>query len=97
MLRRVSPKECCGCDSDDGEGFAVQGEHAANDGRVGGVFLLPQAMAHDGDGKSAGLIISSGERAAGESCQAEHGEVVAGHKFARIALGQFGTALSPDA
>ena len=79
-------KEPGRCDADDGEGFVVEGEDGPDEGRVGTVPLLPDAVAHHRHRWRPRFVIRGGEEASRGGPDPKHREVVAGDELAPIAL-----------
>jgi hypothetical protein len=96
VAQRIA-KETGRSDSHHGKWLVIQVEDATDNGRIGIVLLLPQAVAHDDDRRRAGLVIRGRERASSISCDAEHGEVIAGYELSRITAGRLRAARPPDA
>jgi hypothetical protein len=78
-------------DSHNCERFFVYIEDAADYGWIGSVPLPPQAITHNGGGRSVGLVVLSGKHPSGICPDAKHGEIIAGDEFSGRALGRLRT------
>ena len=80
--------ETFGGDADDGEVAIVQADLAADQIRVGGESLLPEAMAHHDDRVPSGIfVLFRLEEAAGGGLNSEGTEIVGGDEHPPDALG----------
>ncbi len=69
-------------DADHGKEVAVDLITRTHNGGIGAVFIAPDVIAHDGDGRCAGLIVGIGHQAADPGVDAEGAEEIAGDVFA---------------
>ena len=80
--------EAAGHDADDGGGFLVDADLAADDRRRAGVAILPDGVADHEDGRGAGQGVGGQEVAAKDGVDVQHGENAGGGALEVIGLGR---------